>query len=418
MKNEIKRIAMLSTHGYFDPVPVLGQTDTGGQVVYVLELAKSLSENGVKVDIFTRWFDQSKKQLEPVPGHENVRVIRIPCGPWEFIPKEYIYEFLPELSRNMVSFIRENNLDYDLFHGHYVDAGIVTIDVAAQLKKPSFFTAHSLGAWKREQMGGDAGDMEEKFKFNHRINEEIRIFETVNAHTVTSQLQLEKIRELYGYLSNNVEVINPGVNVHKYHPPVPTESLIKTGLPEKYIYTLSRIDSNKGYDMLLKAFDIVRKQKPEVRLVIGGGSPDPKPREMEVFKMMRDIIRERGMEKSVDLKGYIPENMMVPYYQQALFFVLPSLFEPFGMTTQEAMACGKPVVASRYGGIRTVITNNEDGILVDPKNETEFSDVMMKLLNDHDFREKIGHAAYLLIQDHFSWEVIAGKHLDFYRKYA
>ena len=58
MSNKIKRIALLSTHGYFDAVPVLGRTDTGGQVVYVLELAKALGRMGIKVDIYTRWFDE------------------------------------------------------------------------------------------------------------------------------------------------------------------------------------------------------------------------------------------------------------------------------------------------------------------------------------------------------------------------
>ena len=155
MTQKIKRIAMLSTHGYFDPVPVLGRTDTGGQVVYVLELAKAIAQLGIKVDIFTRWFDQSQKQIDPVPGHEDVRVIRINSGPWEFIPKERIYDVLDELSANMMKFIQENNLEYDLYHGHYVDAGMVTVKVANSLMKPSFFTAHSLGAWKQDQMGGE-----------------------------------------------------------------------------------------------------------------------------------------------------------------------------------------------------------------------------------------------------------------------
>ncbi|MCF8388745.1 MAG: glycosyltransferase, partial [Bacteroidales bacterium] len=144
MKGDIKRIAMLSTHGYFDPVPVLGRTDTGGQVVYVLELAKALSKTGIKVDIYTRWFDKNKPQLDPVPGFPDVNVIRISAGPWEFIPKEKIYDVLPELSDNMLRYIRDNELDYDLFHGHYIDAGIVSLNVAEALKKPAFFTAHSI----------------------------------------------------------------------------------------------------------------------------------------------------------------------------------------------------------------------------------------------------------------------------------
>ena len=96
----------------------------------MLQLAKSLSILGTAVDIYTRWFDRSKNQIDSVLGYPNVRVVRIPAGPWEFVPKEEIYETLPELAGNMVDFIGNNGLQYDLFHGHYVDAGIVTLNVA------------------------------------------------------------------------------------------------------------------------------------------------------------------------------------------------------------------------------------------------------------------------------------------------
>ena len=110
-------------------------------MTYVLELAKAFSGLGIKVDIYTRWFNREKKQVDPVPNYPDVRIVRIPAGPWEFIPKEEIYEVLPELARNMVQFIKEQKLDYDLFHGHYVDAGVVTLEVAGALGKPAFFTA-------------------------------------------------------------------------------------------------------------------------------------------------------------------------------------------------------------------------------------------------------------------------------------
>ncbi len=141
INTEFDSICMLSTHGYFDPKPQLGRTDTGGQVVYVLELAKSLANRGIKVDIYTRWCEPEKPQIDPVPGHPDVRVIRVPCGKCEFVPKERIYEFLPELARRMTEFIEANGLKYDLYHGHYVDAGIVTLDVAKAFDKPAFFTA-------------------------------------------------------------------------------------------------------------------------------------------------------------------------------------------------------------------------------------------------------------------------------------
>ncbi|MGM0530163.1 MAG: glycosyltransferase [Bacteroidota bacterium] len=415
-QKNINRIAMLSTHGYFDPVPQLGQTDTGGQVVYVLELSKALGKKGYKVDIYTRWFDKSRKQIDPVPGHPNVRVIRIPAGSWEFIPKEFIYDVLPELSDNMIQFIKDNDLDYDLFHGHYVDAGIVALDMAKAFNKPVFFTAHSLGAWKKDQMGGDPQEMEEKFNFEKRINEELRIFKSVNAHTLTSNVQKEKLNELYNYDAPNIEIIPPGVNIHTYHIPTEEELKKETDLPDKYIFCLSRIDTNKGHDLLLYAFDKVRKEIDDVHLVIGGGSPNPKPREKSVFNKMKEIIKEKDMDR-VHIIGYVPDEKLVQYYQRAELFVLPSIFEPFGMTSQEAMACGTPVVASKYGGIKQVITHDKNGILINPEDSEEFANGIIKLLKDDDYRGRLGREANKLIVDHYSWEAMATHHINLYKKY-
>jgi len=408
---------MLSTHGYFDPIPLLGQTDTGGQVLYVLELSKALARKGIKVDIFTRWFDQKRKQVIPVPNHPDVRVVRIPAGPWHFVIKEEIYSLLPELTANLAGWIREENLEYDLFHGHYVDAGIVTVDLARIFGKSGYFTAHSLGAWKREQMSGNPEDMEKQFNFNHRISEEKRILNTLDGHTVTSQLQMEKLREMYGYNKGNVEVIPPGVNIHKFKPLAEGKSPTKTQLPEKYIFCLSRVDTNKGYDLLLNAFARVCEKYSDVYLVTGGGSAHPEPREKEVLAMMDRIMQEKGITDKIIFVGHVEEHLMVPFYQNAQFFVMPSIFEPFGMTCQESMSCGVPVIASRYGGIRTVLTHEKDGLLIDPKNEDEFAEAMIRLLEDRDFKARLGKEASALIRENYSWEAIADRHLAFWDRY-
>lgn len=412
-----KNIAMLSTHGYFDPIPQLGQTDTGGQVTYVLELAKALAKSGVKVDIYTRWFDPERRQVDPVPDHPDVRVIRIPAGPWEFIVKEEIYDVLPELANNMAKFIRDSALDYDLFNGHYVDAGIVTLAVAETLGKPAYFTPHSLGAWKRDQMGGDPEEMEHQFKFRHRIAEEERILRSVKGTSLTSLVQVEKLKELYTYNGDNIVVIEPGTDIHTYHPLSQGEQDGKRPIPKPYIFCISRIDSNKGHDMLLHAFDIVRREVAEVDLVIGGGSPTPKERELNIKAGMQKIVDEAGMQDRVHIIGYVPDELMAPYYRQALLFALPSLFEPFGMTATEAMACGTPVVASRFGGIRSVINSGENGVLVDPQDPQEFAQAMIELLRDREKAERIGRAGAQTVKDHLSWEAIARRFIEFYDKF-
>lgn len=416
-KKDFKSIAMLSTHGYFDAVPTLGRTDTGGQVVYVLELAKALGRMGIAVDIYTRWFDESDQQINPVPGVPNVRVVKIRAGEWGFVPKEFIYDLLPELTENMISFIREQGLTYDLYNGHYVDAGIVALDVAKHFNKPCYFTPHSLGAWKQDQMGGDPEEMEQKFNFKLRNSEEMRIFKAVQGLSLTTQVQYEKLNELYNYDADNIDIIPPGVDIHRYTPPREKDLLVETNTPEKYVFCLSRIDTNKGHDLLLNAFALVKDIVKDVDLVIGGGSPNPKPRELEVFAKMDEIIEKNNMQHRVSKIGYVADDMMKPLYQQSQLFVLPSLFEPFGMTTQEAMACGKAVIASKFGGIRNVLTHGVDGMLVDAANPQEFADALLELLQDDNKRNAMGLAARKLIEAEFSWEAIASSFLEFYIKY-
>ena len=406
---------MVSTHGYVDPVPQLGRTDTGGQVVYVLELAKALSQCGVQVDVYTRWFESEKKPVEPVPDAQAVRLVRIRGGPWKFVPKEEIYELLPELVENLICFVRGNGLQYDLLHGHYVDGGIVAAAAAQALGRPAFFTPHSLGAWKREEMGGDSEEMERRYHFRQRIDEEVRLFQTVSGITVTTELQMEKLTSLYGVTPDPISLIPPGVDLKRFRPLEPGEGRTPLPVPEPYIFCLSRIDTNKGHDLLLYAFALVAEQVPQVHLVIGGGSQDPLPRERDVLAAVRTTAEANGLQNRVHLIGYVPDHLLVPFYRQATLFAIPSVYEPFGMTGLEAMACGTPVVASRFGGIREVITSDRNGVLVDPASPQEFAEGMVGLLRDPRLAERMGQEGRKAIQESYSWQVMAERHLAFYQ---
>ena len=97
-------------------------------------------------------------------------------------------------------------------------------------------------------------------------------------------------------------------------------------------------------------------------------------------------------------------------------FVLPSIFEPFGMTALEAMACGKTVIASKSGGIRDVISSGANGLLVDPGNTREFADAMIAILNDPIKADQIGKQGRKTVEEHFSWDAIAELHLAFYER--
>jgi mannosylfructose-phosphate synthase len=413
--NRLNRIAHISIHGYVDADPQLGQTDTGGQVGYVLNLAKALARQGIRIDLFTRWFDKSKSQLEFISKENKTRLIRIPAGGWKFIPKESIYSILPELTHNLVKYIRSENLNYDLIHGHYVDAGIVAVDCASKLDIPAFFTSHSLGSWKRDQMGGDSKSMEKQYNFKHRITEEKRIFDSVTGQTVTSKVQQEKLFELYNLVKTNVEIIPPGVDVDHFKPD--RSSLNATLSAYQAIFCLSRLDTNKGHDLLLNAFAEILEIVPDARLFIGGGSNDPSEREKVIINSIQSITEKHKMTDHVRLLGYVSDVDLLEYYRGASIFVLPSLFEPFGMTVLEAMACGMSVVASKFGGIRNVITDGKNGLLVDPTDAREFGSALVCLLRNTGLRKSIGQNARETMINSYSWDAIAKRHLEFYRSY-
>jgi len=405
---------MLSTHGYVDPEPQLGRTDTGGQVVYVLQLSKALSKQGISVDIYTRWFDKSKESVEHVLGDSNLRIVRIPAGPMKFVPKEELYDILPELADNMTKFIRKNELNYGLFHAHYVDAGVVAVIVAKALDKPVFFTSHSLGAWKRELMKGRSEEMEKKYRFNQRIREEKKVFRAVNGQTATTKAQIQIMKSLYDFQPENTVIIPPGVDIEAFHP---EEASGDSELPANYIFCLSRIDENKGHEVLLKAFDLVRRKVSDIQLVIGGGSPAPKPREVKILNKIHRIIEECGMHDLVHVIGYVPDEKMRALYKRARLFVLPSTFEPFGMTALEAMACRTPAVVSKFAGIAEFLHDHRDCIITDPANQEEFSAAIVEVLENRELGERIGKAGLTLVRDRFSWEAIAEKHIKFYRDF-
>lgn len=410
---------MLSTHGYFDPIPELGKTDTGGQVLYLLKLARALTQHGIKVDIYTRWFDRSCKQIDPLPGCPEARVIRIPAGDWEFIPKEFIYDVLPELADNMIHFIRENDLEYDLYHGHYVDAGIVALDVAKAFSKPVFFTSHSLGAWKRQRTGGDPREMDNIFNFTRRIAEERRIFQSVTAQTTTSKEEEKKIDELYGFRSSDMEFIPPGVDVHLFRPLEKNEieQETKTALPSPYIFVVGRIAKAKGHDLLLPAFKQVCEEVSDVHLVIGGGSSNPDEEEKEVMSGIQRFVEENQIGNRVHIIGGISNEELPPYYRQARLFILSARYEPFGMTALEAMACRVPTIITKFSGIQENLTSGKDCLIVDPHETGEYAGAIVSLLKDETMAQNIANAGYEIVREEFSWEAISRKFISFYDKY-
>ena len=176
------RIMMISTHGYVAGTPPLGRADTGGQVVYVLELSRKLAAMGCQVDVWTRQFEDQPATEEVGPG---LRVLRAPCGGEDFIPKERLAQHLPEWVAASLARMEVESLGYDLIISHYWDAGVAGAALSAHLGIRHYHVPHSLGAWKRRQMHedfpGTGPELDRTYNFAERISAERRVYQSSTA---------------------------------------------------------------------------------------------------------------------------------------------------------------------------------------------------------------------------------------------
>jgi mannosylfructose-phosphate synthase len=402
---------MFSVHGYVDAEPRLGATDTGGQVTYVLELSKALAALGVAVDLYTRRFE-GRAGLEA--AGDGVRIVRIPCGPDKFIIKEEMLPYWPEFADNCERHIKNEGLRYQLLHSHYWDAGLVCRLLAPRLDIPFVHTSHSLGAWKRERMAGDAQEMERTYHFDERVAEEKRVFAAAAGLTVTNPASVEKYKQYYGFESENMVVIPPGVNTARFNPADDGRAVAGTERP--FVFSLSRIDTNKGLDFLIHAFARVAKVS-EVALVVGGGSSRPEERERRVLAELKDIAAAQGIDNRVAFTGYLTDEDLPYFYRRARAFVLPSRFEPFGITALEAMACGTPVVATNLGGLARYLRDGYDALLVDPSDADALAAAILRAATDDDLAARLVAQGHETVAGEFTWEAIAKKHVAFYEKF-
>ena len=411
-----ERIMMISTHGYVASEPPLGAPDTGGQVVYVLELSKKLAQFGSKVDIFTRRFED---QAEIDEVAENVRIIRIKCGSKDFIPKEYLYEKIPEWVKNTLGFIKHHNLSYSFVNSHYWDAGLAGHTISEKLEIPHVHTPHSLGTWKKEQMEGDfpedADAFEKKYNFSDRIKNETMIYRSCDLLIATTPVQVDKIESDYDISQKKISMVPPGYDDNRFFPVgEPSRQAIRAqiGFTGKTVFAVSRLAVNKGFDLLLDGFTLVKERIPEATLVLAIGFEDRDEVEEGIYQELLNIIKEKRIEKNVKFVGFIPDEELPDYYRAADLFVLSSRYEPFGMTAVEAMASGTPCVVTIHGGLSRVLDHGIHAMLADTFDCEELGISMYQALKYKTLYRRLSEKGAQRARARFTWTGVTQKLLN------
>jgi mannosylfructose-phosphate synthase len=403
-----ERIMMISTHGYVAAEPELGKPDTGGQVVYVLELSKCLARMGYEVDVLTRRFD-GQPFTEPI--NERARVIRIPCGGEEFIPKETLCESIPEWVENVARWIRAEKLTYRMIDSHYWDAGLAGQALANRFRLPHVHTPHSIGAWKRDNMDGDPSELEKKYNFRKRIREEKVVYDECDLLIATTPAQRDILRGSgYDAPLEKIRVIPPGYDDQRFYPvSISTRRLLKhdMGLEGPIVLALGRIAKNKGYDLLLRAMPPVFDRVPNTRLVLAVGSTAPTDSEVKMIGSLRELARALGIADRVIFKDYISDDQLADYYRTADVFALSSRYEPFGMTAIEAMACGTPTVITTEGGLCEQVAWGIEALYANPFDPEAYGHAIAAVLQYPQVAAQLSKFGPRKARSRFTWTGVA-----------
>lgn len=402
-----KKIAFISDHA--SPLATIGGVDSGGQNVYVAEVAQCLAKQGYLVDIYTR--KESATINEVVEWQPSIRVIHVKAGPSEVMPKEALFEFMDEFTRWMVQFIKKNGLMYNVIHAHFWLSGMVAMSLKKQLDIPFVITFHALGAVRRIHQGSADKFPEERIKIERDImwQADKIIAECPN--------DLKDLIDMYHAPQDKIEIIPCGYNPEDFYPIDKASAKRALGLRQthQYILQLGRIVPRKGIDNVIEAFALIHHKLPQLRLLIVGGNFEDKHTHEE-FQRLTKLCEHSGVKDKVIFTGQKSRDELKYYYSSSELFITTPWYEPFGITPLEAMACGTPVIGSDVGGISFTVRKNETGDLVPPQQPQQLATKISRLLDNGERLALMGETALQHVAQNFTWKIVSTRIANVYEK--
>ncbi len=434
-------IMLLSVHGRVRGCDMeLGaDPDTGGQITYVVELARDLIKHPdvERVDLVTRRIVDSRfdpAYAEPIeelaPGSQ---IVRIDCGPKRYLAKESLWPHLDSFADNLVFYLRQQGHAPDLIHGHYADAGYVAARLAGLLDVPMAFTGHSLGRVKRERLrehGYSDEKIEKQYRITRRIEAEEHALDNASFVVTSTHQEVEQQYALYdNYQPKRMFVIPPAVDLSRFTPPprrwqkrpaifdAITPFLADCGKP--MILAVSRPDPRKNITALVEAFGKNKALNEAANLVIvAGNREDINTLDRGAREVLNEILHAVDLYDLYGKVAYPKKHRAedVPFlYQLAVktkgVFANPALTEPFGLTLLEAAASGLPIVATADGGPRDIVALCRNGLLIDPHDVEALGQKLLEAVSDRAQWKKWSRAGLRGAHRHYSWPAHVEKYV-------
>jgi D-inositol-3-phosphate glycosyltransferase len=408
----VQRIAMLSVHTC--PLALLGGKKTGGMNVYVRDFSRELGRQGIQVDVFTRSQDDCQPMIKHDLGYGG-RVIHITAGPEKPIPLTEVSNYLDEFVQGVIQFARSENRQYDLIHSHYWLSGLVAEKLRDEWDStPIVQMFHTLGHMKNRIAHSDKERVPQA-----RIDGETHVMQIADRIIAATLAEEAQLNWLYEADMSKVAIVPPGVDLKRFIPMPQATAKDLVGIPRHHqnIMFVGRIEPLKGVDTLLQAIALIQNRYPQlvrnVCVAIVGGDPwaDNPDAEMARLQAMRAQL---GIGDLVTFLGAQDQEILPNYYAAAEMVIMPSHYESFGMVALEAMAMGKPVIASEVGGLAFLVKDGKNGFHVPCRDPEALAERIYELLTNDKCREELGCQARAYAQE-YGWATIVQRMKHLYK---
>jgi len=411
-----KHVLMVTNHGVHQWRVIPGLPDTGGQNVFVNQFTEELARLGFKATIANRGgyphptTGERQEGLDYKSKHQ--RILYLKDGLGEFVRKEDMDERIPGLVESLAEFMDGEGARIDLILSHYWDGGKIGALYNRTLPErvKHIWIPHSLGALKKRNVSPErwAG---------LRVDERIAIEQSLikegelDGIAATSPAIRQTLEKDYGY--TGATVLPPCIDPERFHPrDIPDTDQVWEFLSKrskltlekvrgcKIVTEISRTDTTKRKDVLIKAFAAVQRRVPNSLLIV---SIDESKRELagELESLIHSLPAQ--VQGRIAVVGSV-WDILPTIYAVTDVYCTPSVMEGFGMSAQEAAATGVPVVASRLVPFATeYLLPSKGAIVVQAGDVDGFARALETLLTDDDLRKEMGENAYRATIPYFTW---------------
>ena len=364
------------------PFGSVGKFDSGGLNVYVQQISKHLSQNH-NVTVVTAEKAESFKNQNLEFCSLNLFEPDISTDDKEI----HLIEFNKRL---------EEVLDlkqFDIIHAHYWMSGLIAKDISNKFNIPYIFTSHSLGVFL-EGYNKERADCEKI------------VMSSSQFVTASTNYEQTLISESYQVDNQKIKQINPGVDYELF---VPDQSIDR----ENIFLSIGRIQQQKGQLETLRFLNLFKEVETDFMCYFVGG-PSGSSGD-EYLSELKESVKELSLSSHVEFLGNLPQVDIRNLLNSAKLLIHTSQYETFGLVAIEANSMGVPVLTTNNGSMQEIITNKENGYLVDGLDYQDVSISIKNLINDDQYFEERMINCMNKSKD-YKWENTIDKLLDLYQE--